>query len=658
MWGGGGLTNVATPVTNGLFTVTLDFGSGVFDGNARWLDIGVRTNGGGAFTSLSPRQPILPTPYALYAANAGIAAAGTVASATTAATATNAQNIVLANGTVIGSNVPYQTNITPILDYTRIWVTNTGIAGEDGMMHTNVTLGGYTNLAGFGMQIVNYGGLTIGIGSLSALISGNPDYDSNRTTNWSNLQNFCCSSWAFDNGSSPTVLTYFPTNSITTNILNMYVLNGTATNANNLPWYQNVMTAGVGIMNDGVTDVTTPLQALLNSGGSFYFPPGKYLAKELYLTNNTSLLGLGATLVYSTNAACTNIFVTCGLNTNISISGLAFDGGNYSNIYSRTFNTYLGAQTFANPSQFLYWNPLGLRHGLQVNIIGQGRFNNIKIIGFSGCGFIPVSSMDNLSYTEVHAQIDGIDCFSNFCGFWSSSLAGRGDGYYNVNWLNHYINTLGYLSPEYQTYSHLNLNGNTIGLNNVAGNDAFVCSVIANNYIGELDSYGVNEHHGLINSVLYNHNMSGSLLVYGSTAGEQIINCQFRGGGGGQGITLNSCQGWSIDNCAFDSLCFTNTAGSPVQQNFFRNNVYWGVWTNLSFSTDGNLIYYGNVCATNKYDNDGQPLTLAAIGNGSGLINLSANAIVGGFTANLTVLVPGGGTNTLCFTNGVLRAIQ
>ncbi|MGB7749652.1 MAG: hypothetical protein WBN75_20460 [Verrucomicrobiia bacterium] len=40
------------------------------------------------------------------------------------------------------------------------------------------------------------------------------------------------------------------------------------------------------------------------------------------------------------------------------------------------------------------------------------------------------------------------------------------------------------------------------------------------------------------------------------------------------------------------------------------------------------------------------------------MTNLLANAIVGGFTANLTVLVPGGGTNTLCFTNGVLRAIQ
>ena len=75
----GVLTNAATPVTNGLFTVTLDFGSGVFDGTARWLEIGVRTNGGGAFTSLSSRQALTPTPYAIQAVNATSAATATTA---------------------------------------------------------------------------------------------------------------------------------------------------------------------------------------------------------------------------------------------------------------------------------------------------------------------------------------------------------------------------------------------------------------------------------------------------------------------------------------------------------------------------------------------------------------------------------------------------
>ena len=42
---GSPLTNSAVGVTNGLITITLDFGAGVFNGANRWLDIGVRTNG-------------------------------------------------------------------------------------------------------------------------------------------------------------------------------------------------------------------------------------------------------------------------------------------------------------------------------------------------------------------------------------------------------------------------------------------------------------------------------------------------------------------------------------------------------------------------------------------------------------------------------------
>ncbi len=64
------LTNVATPVTNGLLTVRLDFEAGVFDGHARWLDIGVQTNGGSGFAALAPRQLLMPTPYATMANNA------------------------------------------------------------------------------------------------------------------------------------------------------------------------------------------------------------------------------------------------------------------------------------------------------------------------------------------------------------------------------------------------------------------------------------------------------------------------------------------------------------------------------------------------------------------------------------------------------------
>ena len=66
------------PVTKGLFTIPdLDFGSGIFSGEARWLEIGVRLGGNtGSFTVLSPLQAMTATPYALYAANAPTGSGG------------------------------------------------------------------------------------------------------------------------------------------------------------------------------------------------------------------------------------------------------------------------------------------------------------------------------------------------------------------------------------------------------------------------------------------------------------------------------------------------------------------------------------------------------------------------------------------------------
>jgi endosialidase-like protein len=58
------------PVNEGYFTVDLDFGSGIFSGEARWLEIDVKPTSSGTYTPLSPRQELTPTPYALYAAGA------------------------------------------------------------------------------------------------------------------------------------------------------------------------------------------------------------------------------------------------------------------------------------------------------------------------------------------------------------------------------------------------------------------------------------------------------------------------------------------------------------------------------------------------------------------------------------------------------------
>jgi hypothetical protein len=63
----GPITNNAVSITNGLFTVTLDFGSGVWNGGTNWLEIGVETNGVHSFATLAPRQRVTPAPYAVFA---------------------------------------------------------------------------------------------------------------------------------------------------------------------------------------------------------------------------------------------------------------------------------------------------------------------------------------------------------------------------------------------------------------------------------------------------------------------------------------------------------------------------------------------------------------------------------------------------------------
>jgi len=74
-------SQVGSPVTvqdvnvvGGLFTVKLDFGGGIFTGDARWLEIGVRPGEYSdpyGYTVLKPLQEVTPAPYAIYAGSVG-----------------------------------------------------------------------------------------------------------------------------------------------------------------------------------------------------------------------------------------------------------------------------------------------------------------------------------------------------------------------------------------------------------------------------------------------------------------------------------------------------------------------------------------------------------------------------------------------------------
>jgi len=75
-------------VTNGVFTVLLDFGS-VYNGTPYWLQLGVRTNGASSFVAVNPRQELTPSPYAISAENvSGSVAAGQIQGPLVGSTAT------------------------------------------------------------------------------------------------------------------------------------------------------------------------------------------------------------------------------------------------------------------------------------------------------------------------------------------------------------------------------------------------------------------------------------------------------------------------------------------------------------------------------------------------------------------------------------------
>ncbi len=98
-------------VSNGIFTVTLDFGAGAFPGASRFLEIGARASGGGSFTTLAPRQQITSTPYGIRSASAaaadnatqlgGIAASGFIQNSTALQASTNFN--ISGNGTAGGT---------------------------------------------------------------------------------------------------------------------------------------------------------------------------------------------------------------------------------------------------------------------------------------------------------------------------------------------------------------------------------------------------------------------------------------------------------------------------------------------------------------------------------------------------------------------------
>ena len=152
-------------VTNGLFTVAVDFGS-VFNGNALWLEIATRTNGAASFTTLAPRLALTAAPYANYSPLAGGAGVASLANAVAPGSVTSAS---LAPGAVTSLGAPGLAVTNAVVVNTNGWVgvgTNSPngaleVTGGSSLLGLTVYAtvadgtGNVTNLLGGGMLAVS-----------------------------------------------------------------------------------------------------------------------------------------------------------------------------------------------------------------------------------------------------------------------------------------------------------------------------------------------------------------------------------------------------------------------------------------------------------------------------------------------------------------------
>lgn len=484
------LIKSAMNVTNGLFTTFLDFGAGIFRGQPCWLEIGVRPAGGEAFNPLTPRQPVRPAPYAMFA-DAARSLAGPVSTEQLSGLVNN--NQLQSNSITISPGVGLSGGGTTFLGG-QMTLTNTGVLsvlglgnllaqtkggavylGDNGTsLNTPSTLVARDATGGFSASGITLNGL-LNIGTPGGSVGVGQDSLVNNTDGRANTGVGFRALWQTTTGGANTAVGFEAlqsNNGQANSALGVYALRLNTTGCNNSAFGN-----GAGFY---------------NLSGSNNTAMGNYALFYNTSANNNTAIGASAMFANSTGNDNSALgFSALSANT-IGTSNSAL--GSFA-LYSNTIgsnNTALGTLAMFSTTSGSRNSALG--HGaLYSNITG----NNNTACGYEALSYNTTGSFNlGLGYGSLYANTSG--SFNSACGGWA--LNNNQSGSYNtasgfqaliINGTGSYDTATGSSALFRNTTGSYNTAGgyqslysNTTGNNNTAlGNGALYANSVGSNNI-------------------------------------------------------------------------------------------------------------------------------------------------------------------------------
>lgn len=310
----------------------------------------------------------------------------------------------------------------------------------------------------------------------------------------------------------------------------------------------------------GTSDDTTVFQSAIYSSAAanveLIIPTGNYIVGNLVATNGLRLTGYGATLTLKSGV--TNYLLNTTNVSPYSISGLIFEGSDYSDAGTRTFGT---------------------RHGLYVNETSTNSFVfNCTFKGFGGYGMAVSGTLpgSGAGQTVLNAPRVHLDS----CTFWSNCIGSISFSKDNNN------------VGEYINFNDFQYFGNHIGIMNAAGNVYYTTPLVTENYEGVyVEGGGPNANHSTITGGKLNHNIHHDLLCSNVLQGFKIIGADFEAPAG-SGSQLYNSHAIFIVACKFgNSMGIEGEGGSG---NFITDCFYTGAYKS-------GFLAYSFTDATNEF---------------------------------------------------------